>query len=152
MKWGENIAKLRGGGSYAELARIASCGTPTIRDMESGSTADPGINLVARITRHFGVSLDWLADESQTWPPPANTSKDRIIEVEERCLRPLAGIEDFYPEEQPVIARLRDMHWTDRPPVMAVLSAVMDLHDEAVKLGAGPAPPRPGRTRGRERR
>jgi len=61
--------------SSSEAARRIGRATNTIINLEAGRTADPAISGVVAMARLYGVSLDWLLDDSQAWPPPPSVAE-----------------------------------------------------------------------------
>jgi len=82
MTLGEKLSRLRQGRGYAEVARAAECSAPTIRELEAGVRSDPSVRIIARLARFFGVPLDWLADDTQDWPPPATEGEKTLRLIE----------------------------------------------------------------------
>ncbi len=110
MTIGEKLHRLRAraGDSYAKVGRVVSRSTNAIRDVEAGRTAQPSIQFAAGIARHYGVPLDWLADDAQGWPPPLS-EKDKAVELVERALAGggLAG--ELTDAERDLLAAFRSM-------------------------------------------
>jgi transcriptional regulator with XRE-family HTH domain len=61
---GPRIRKAREamGLSQAELARRAGTSIPQLNRLENGTRADPGLQLLKRLARALGVSLDYLGE------------------------------------------------------------------------------------------
>jgi transcriptional regulator with XRE-family HTH domain len=55
--------------SASALAKVARVSKQTMSLWLKGSRR-PGIDEAYRMARHFGVPLDWLADEAADYPPP----------------------------------------------------------------------------------
>ena len=106
MRLGEKISRLRAGRPYAEVARAIGCSAPTVREIESGKTANPRVGLVCGLAGHFGVSLDWLADDDADWPPP-ESSRDRAAAMVERALSGSGLAGELADEERELLAYFR---------------------------------------------
>ena len=65
----EKLERLKGRRSYAEIAELVNATAENIRKVvREGS--QPSFALGVRLARAFGVSADWLGDDSADWPPP----------------------------------------------------------------------------------
>ena len=132
MEIGSKLTKLRAGRPYAEAARAAQCTPPTIRQIESGERPDPSYRIIARLARAYGVSLDWLADDEQEWPPPPATRDQKILDAVQQALEPFAKVEDLSPWEQEIIEELRKCV----PKGSDAIEAVQSLVDAVVGVCA----------------
>jgi len=126
MKLGAKITKLRAGRSYAEIARVAGCSSPTVRDIESGHTGDPGIGIISALARHFGVSLDWLVDDDQGWPAPPSAD-ERIIDTVRQALAPYGGPQGLTEDERRLLAEYRQMNLLSRSLVLKLIAGVRQV-------------------------
>lgn len=68
MTYGEKLRRLRGSVSLCIIGEVVGCSGEHIRRLEQNK-ARPNIVLALSIARYYGVSLDWMADNSQNWPP-----------------------------------------------------------------------------------
>jgi len=105
----EKIRRLRGGRAYAELARAAGCSAPTVRDIATGQRRDPSIRIIAGIAAFLDVSIDWLVDDEQGWPPPGG--RDEASQLVRQALAGAGLIGDVSPEEREFLLR-----WRALPP------------------------------------
>ncbi len=107
MTLSEKLTRLRGGRSYAEAARAADCTPPTVRQIESGERLDPSYRIIAGLARFYGVSVDWLVDDSREWPPAESTLDDKVVRAVHEALRPMSGLDSLSVDEQKIIEGLR---------------------------------------------
>lgn len=137
VKLGEKLQRLRGGTSYAEIGRAARCSAPTIRNIEAGGTLEPSVALVARLATHFGVSLDWLADESQGWPPPASDD-EQAAELVRGALVGAGLAGELTRDERELLSRYRSLSQRHRDRVLGLVIGLASSggDEEAAELAA----------------
>ena len=75
-----------GWGEQKALALRAGVSPENFNKVLTGMTKDPGFELVARIARAAGISLDELYDE-EAFPPTARASADQISRADRKKLR-----------------------------------------------------------------
>ncbi len=119
MKLGEKIRRLRidRNMSARTLAEKAEQSGTTVNNIEDGTTSDPGVCRVHKIASILGVSLDWLVDDSQGWPPPAGPEQqvaDMVRKVFDRA--GLAG--EITDQEREVLAAFRSLDAAGRSEVL----------------------------------
>lgn len=132
MELGKKISRLRGNLPYAEIGRVGDCSAPTIRDIESGFRKDTSVRLVARLARYFNVPLDWLADDSQDWPPPEDDRR-KASEMIERVLSGAGLAGDLSNDEREILANWRRL---DHPLRQKVIGYVIGLATTGNQAGA----------------
>lgn len=111
MKFGEKLDKLAGERSRAELSRQAGLPQNAISDYVNKGYI-PRLDTAAALAKVLGASLDWLADDSQGWPPPklgaatpAQLSHDELMtEVARRYRQNVLHIRS-------VVEGLKDVRW-----------------------------------------
>jgi len=86
MNLGAKVRRLRSGRSFASVSRVVGCSPGALRQLEAGAITSPRVSVLLSLSREFGVSLDWLADDSADWPPPAVTDRQAATEAVERVL------------------------------------------------------------------
>lgn len=59
---GDNVRRLRGDRTQAELAADARCSTPTISKIETGQYSSLDVQMVVRLALALGCNLDALLD------------------------------------------------------------------------------------------
>lgn len=64
------------------------------------------VQLAASIARFFGVPLDWLADDSQDWPPPASEDT-QILQTVRAALAQHGG--DVTAHERELLVHYRNL-------------------------------------------
>ena len=97
MLFGEKLRRLRGSSSYKAVSVACGCSGEHVRRLEQNK-ACPNVLLALRLARHFGVPLDWLADDTQNWPPPA-TEEQRISDIIKETLTARGLSRELGPEE-----------------------------------------------------
>jgi transcriptional regulator with XRE-family HTH domain len=93
MKFREKLDKLAGDRSRAELSRKAGLPQNAISDYINKGYI-PRLDTASALAKVLGTSLDWLADDSQDWPPPSVQSNspsllpdgDIVAEFERRLV------------------------------------------------------------------
>lgn len=75
MTFGEKLGKLTEGRNRAELSRKAGLPPNAISDYINKAYL-PRVDTARAIANVTGVSLDYLADDEQDWPPPATSKAD----------------------------------------------------------------------------
>jgi transcriptional regulator with XRE-family HTH domain len=84
MKFGQKLDKLTIDRNRAEVSRRAGLPKNAISDYVNKGYI-PRLDTAASLARELGVSLDWLADDGQEWPPsktissPAKFSDDELM-------------------------------------------------------------------------
>jgi|GEM_PF-4057073 len=69
-----------------ELAeKVGGVSKTTVSNWLNGS-AKPGLDSAFAIARTFGVSLDWLADDSADWPPPHLAPQTQELPYEDKMI------------------------------------------------------------------
>ena len=134
MELKEKLRRAKGNRSYADLARAAGCSPENIRKLIDNGH-EPKLYLAAKLARELGVSLDWLADDAQSWPPEPNTLEGKILETVRDAMRPLAAVGEIEPDERELLIELRGSHWTENEPLKKAIKAVIELYDEAFSDG-----------------
>lgn len=124
MKLGQKLQKLRAGRSYAEVARAAKCSAPTIRDIEAGRTTDPSLFLIARLGAYHSVSLDWLSDDTQGWPPPPADSGQQVADTVKAALNRAGIIGELSQAERELLAVFRSLDTAGRREVLGFCSGI----------------------------
>jgi transcriptional regulator with XRE-family HTH domain len=99
----------------------AATGRPknTIRNAETGHVRSPAFDLVADLARYYRLPLDWLADDSAQWPPPAGAER-QVGDLLRQVLTEggLAG--ELSAQERELLAMMRALpadlrqRWLDR--------------------------------------
>ena len=113
----EKLQRLRGTRSYAEAARAAKCSEPAARDVFQGVTKNPKAYILHGLAQLYGVSLDWLLDDSQDWPPPAD-DKQRATKLVERALSGAGLAGDLTEDERTLLSKWRSLSPTQRAEVV----------------------------------
>ncbi len=108
MKIGVKINQLREGRPYPLVAEEVGCSEGTLRQLESGKIESPRVALCLRLAQYFGVSLDWLADDTQGWDQ-RETDKDRATAMVERALASAGLAGELSKDESDMLATFRAM-------------------------------------------
>ncbi len=123
MKLRHKLRKLRGDQPIAEIARAAHCSGPTIADIEAGRTKDPKFSIIAGAAGYFAVPLDWLADDSQPWPPPPSDSQQAVEMVRAALAKEgLAG--ELDKDERRLLAAWRALSDADRTWILGCITGL----------------------------
>jgi len=137
VRIGEKIERLRAGTSYAAVARAAGCSEGNLRQLEAGKIASPRVELCLRIARHFGVPLDWLADEAQDWPPPASDD-EQAAELVRGALVGAGLAGELTRDERELLSRYRSLSQRHRDRVLGLVIGLASSggDEEAAELAA----------------
>lgn len=54
-----------------QLAQQIGLSPTAVNRLKNGETDDPGVSKLLAIARALDVPLEWLADDTQEWPPPS---------------------------------------------------------------------------------
>jgi transcriptional regulator with XRE-family HTH domain len=123
VRLGEKLSLLRKDRAYAEVAKAVGCSAPTVRDIEAGRTLDPSISIVRGFAELYGVSLDWLADDSADWPPPATPQQSAEQIVRQALERGgLAG--ELSEDERAVVSAMRRLDDSARTRLVGYVDAL----------------------------
>ena len=128
MKLGQKLRQLRKGRPYAEVARAADCSPPTIRQIEGGTRQDPSFRTIARLAKYYEVPLDWLADDSQKWPPPL-TPQQKAEDIVRAALTKEGLAGELTAEERKLLAGYRTLSGDGRRSVRTYLKAALDIEE-----------------------
>lgn len=109
MQLGRKISRLRaqmpGSPSPEWVAKQVGVHGTSIRRIESGEN-EPRLRVVIGLARLFNVSLDWLCDDAQNWPPPPSPSKNIIIMLRDAMLKS-GAVGVISGDERKVVAAMR---------------------------------------------
>ena len=142
----DKLSRLRGGRNYSEVARGVGYSTNAIRDVEAGRTDNPRIDLVRKLSEFYGVSLEWLADDSQDWPPPP-TEKQQLTETLERVLAGAGLAGELNDDERELISGFRGLNGEARGRVLGMIEGLNASNASPPDLNPDLAEePPPGRT------
>ncbi len=100
---------LRHSRPIATVAKEIGCSEGALRQLESGLIREPRFGQVRAIANHFGVSIDWLADESAEYPPPP-TEKQATMAAIERMLAGAGLAGELSEEERDLLVRFRALN------------------------------------------
>jgi len=128
MTLGEKLSRLRGSRSYAAVAVKAGCSGEHLRRLEQGQTK-PSISLAFRLAREYGVSLDWLADDSRDWPPPQSES-DQMMGLIKHSLAKGGILGKLTPDDCEVIAIYRRLDEEGKAYIKGCLTGLSAGADE----------------------
>jgi len=107
---GAKLSRLRneGGFSYSAVARWIGRSTNAVRDIEAGRTKEPSVTIVRKLAEAYHVTIDWLTDESQGWPPPPSEDT-RVSDIVRPAIanQGLAG--ELTDEERELLAGFRKL-------------------------------------------
>ncbi len=103
----DKLRKLRSDRGYSEVARSVDHSTNAIRDVEAGRTSSPSVWMIRALADLYGVSIDWLTDDSQDWPPPKAESES-IADVVRESLA-AGGYGDLDERERDLIREFRSL-------------------------------------------
>ena len=70
MEWVEKVRRLKGQRSLADIERAAGWGRNSLASRMSRRVV-PGVNLGISLARALDVSVYWLFDAGDGWPPPS---------------------------------------------------------------------------------
>lgn len=136
------ISRLRGDTSYSRIAEQVGCSEGALRQLEAGITADPRSSLIKGLASVFGVSVDWLLDDTKSLDDPRGPD-DSVRQVVERALTQAGLLGELDTEERELLSRFRALppHGRDRvfaylDGLAAGLSAVEGANDRADGLEA----------------
>lgn len=134
--FGKKLSQLRAGQSYATIGRVCGCSGEHVRRLEKG--ANPSIRIGIALAKHFGISLDWLADDSAGWPPPAS-DQERAEDLVREALTSAGFTGELSDDERDLLAawrRLGDRRrgellglatgWADGPDCPADTDRIID--------------------------
>lgn len=131
MNLGEKIRSVKKNRSYADIARGVGCSAENIRKIiDQGS--QPGFSLGIRLAKTLGVPPDWLADDSQDWPPPEDDSR-KASEMIERALAGAGLAGKLSADEREILTNWRRL---DHPLRQKVIGYVIGLATTGDQAGA----------------
>ena len=122
MSFGDKICRLRGDRSYAAIGAAAGCSGEHIRRLEHDH-ARPNVSLALRLAREFDVSLDWLADDSQGWPPPQSEAQ-RTFDIVKQALTIGGLLGEVSADEREILADYRRLDDEAKARVMGFITGL----------------------------
>jgi len=81
--------------SGSALARAAGVSPDVISSLRRVDGYQPGVGAAIRVARALGVSVEWLFDDDQDWPPPEGPQADPRLEKIREHLPPAMTAEQI---------------------------------------------------------
>ncbi len=132
VKLAEKLRMARRGRSYVEIAHEVGCTPGNIRKIEAESS-QPGFVLGVRLAEALGVPVNWLADDSADWPPPATPQQSAETLVREALTG--AGLTgELTPPEREVLRLYRMLEGDNRKKIEGMLLGLAFAGTDAAEL------------------
>jgi transcriptional regulator with XRE-family HTH domain len=123
MNWNEKLTKLRAGRPYRSIAEAVSTTGTTIRNLESGEMKKPGVFLLNKICKFYGVTLDWLLDDRKSWPPTKSEPEEQAVDLVREALK-AAKTNSLDTEDKKVLAFYRKLPNEDKRYLLGILQGM----------------------------
>jgi len=123
MSLRQKLRKIKGGRSYAQIARTVGCSPGNIRKIfDEGS--EPRFVLGVKLARTLGADIDWLVDDEADGEPPVG-QKDRVAAMVADLLAGGGLVGELTAEEIELLGAFRKLTEIEKVRLSGFLAGLM---------------------------